>query len=113
MQFLVDENVPVQLIDWLQKNGHDAKRVPSGIKNGQVLALANSDFRILITQDKDFANRLQYPPAKFHGLIVLRIHPPVIEQLLAGLKKLLTEGPSDYSKKLVILESTGFHLLDS
>src|SRR5258708_283033 len=102
MRFLIDENVPIQVMSWLQNKNHDATRVPAGIKNGQVLALASSESRVLLTQDKDFANRLQYPPAKFRGLIVLRIHPPVLEQLIASLDKLLLEGPTDFSRKLVI-----------
>jgi predicted nuclease of predicted toxin-antitoxin system len=113
MRFLIDENVPIQVMAWLQEKGHDAKRVPSGTKNGNVLALATSELRVVLTQDKDFANRLQYPPANYHGLIVFRIHPPIVEQLISGLQKLLNEGPSEFSKKLVILEMAGFHLLDS
>ena len=51
MQFLIDENVPIQIIGWLKSCGHDAMRVPAGIQNGKVLALAIAEKRILITQD--------------------------------------------------------------
>ena len=112
MRFLIDENVPVQIIQWFQDAGHDAARVPAGIKNGKVLALAISETRVLITQDKDFANRLQYPPSKYPGIIVFRIHPSVVETFISSIKRLLAQGPSDLSKKLVILEPNGFHLLD-
>jgi predicted nuclease of predicted toxin-antitoxin system len=63
MLFLIDENVPVQIIEWLHNSGHDATRVPAGTKNGKVLALAISESRVLLTQDKDFTNTVQYIPS--------------------------------------------------
>src|SRR5437762_2581385 len=112
MRFLVDENVPIQVIAWLKEKNHDAKRVPPGTKNGNVLALAAAESRVVVTQDRDFANRIQYPPTHYQGVIIFRIHPPIIEELISSFNHLLGEGPSDFSKKLIILEVAGFRLLD-
>ena len=37
MRFLIDEDVDVRLIGLLRRLGHEAKRVPSGAKNGAVI----------------------------------------------------------------------------
>ncbi len=76
MRILLDEDVHARVLDWLVKQGHSVVRVSSGLKNGQVVELARQESRALISRDKDFANRLMYPPEKSAGIVVLRIHPP-------------------------------------
>ncbi|PIQ83060.1 MAG: hypothetical protein COV76_00530 [Candidatus Omnitrophica bacterium CG11_big_fil_rev_8_21_14_0_20_64_10] len=113
MRFLLDEDVHVKLIDWLKEAGHDAIRVPSGFKNGQVIGLARTESRVLITRDKDFSNRFMYPPEKSAGVVVLSIHPPQLDKLISALTLLLEKLPSekDFSGKLIILQEQGYRLL--
>ncbi|MBI3322445.1 MAG: DUF5615 family PIN-like protein [Candidatus Omnitrophica bacterium] len=112
MQFLLDENVPVDLIEWLAQKGHSAIRVPAGIKNGQVLELARREKRILITQDSDFANRLLYPPEKQSGIILLRIHPPQFPKITSSIERLLSNIQADaLPGKLILLEEKEYHLI--
>ena len=112
MRVLLDEDVHIKVLDWLVERGHDVIRVPSGLKNGDVLALAKRESRVLVTRDKDFSNRLMYPPDQHPGILVLRIHPPQLEKLTAALQTLLTKLPeSEFTGKLVITEEGGFHLL--
>ena len=112
MRALIDENVHVKVIHWLKEEGHDAVRVPSGTKNGAVIKLAQSESRVLITQDADFSSRFLYPPDQLKGIIVFKIHPPKLEKLLKALQQLLDEFPEhNFSGKLVILEEEGCRLL--
>lgn len=89
MRFLVDENVHAGIVVFLASLGHDAKRVPSGIRNGEVIALAVKEDRALVTHDKDFQNEGRYPPAKTPGIIYLKIHPPLLPALEEALRSLL------------------------
>ena len=112
MRVLLDEDVHIGVMDWLRQSGHDVVRVPSGLKNVAVLALAICETRLLVTRDKDFANRLMYPPAKCPGIAVLRIHPPKLESLVAALQSLLGQVDGEMLKgKLAIIEESGYHLL--
>lgn len=113
MRFLIDENVHVKIIDYLVSQGHDVMRVPSGIKNGQVVSLAQTEKRILVTNDKDFANRLLYDPNKYAGIIIFRIHPPTIEKLTLALQSLFVGvgAQFDWNGKLIIVEESGYHLI--
>lgn len=51
--------------------GHDVTVSPKGVTNGDVLALAISDKRVLVTHDTDFAKKLL--PAGHPGIVVVRI----------------------------------------
>ncbi|MBI3333630.1 MAG: DUF5615 family PIN-like protein [Candidatus Omnitrophica bacterium] len=112
MKVLLDEDVHVKLMDWLVEKGHDVLRVPSGFKNGQVIGLAKRESRVLITRDKDFANRLMYPPSACSGIVILRVHPPELGKLILALQMLLAELAADQVRgKLIIVEEEGYHLL--
>lgn len=112
MRALLDEDVHVKVLDWLIKNGHDAIRVPAGIKNGEVLKLAQREGRVLITRDKDFSNRLMYPPSQYKGIVILRIHPPELERLTRALQGMLAHLPeTELSGKTAIVEEQGYHLI--
>ncbi|MBI3292000.1 MAG: DUF5615 family PIN-like protein [Elusimicrobia bacterium] len=112
MRLLLDENTHLKLTDWFRHAGHDATRVPSGLKNGKVIELACQESRVLVTHDNDFVNPLLYPPAKHSGVILLRIHPPTLRKILTAFERLFTHLPAkEFNQKLVILEEQGYHLL--
>jgi predicted nuclease of predicted toxin-antitoxin system len=112
MRFLLDENTHIKLLNWFTQAGHDAIRVPDGLKNGKVIALAQKELRVLITHDKDFGDPLVYPPKNHPGIILLRIHPPSLPKTLVGLEALLKNLPSaEFDHQLIILEEHGYHLL--
>ena len=108
MRFLLDENVHVGVGAFLQGKSHDVNRVPSGIKNGEVIALAIAERRILLTQDKDFLDAKHYAPQKGSGVICLRIHPPVLGQIVQALEGLLSErSESELDGALFSLDAEG------
>jgi len=77
MRILVDENLPRSLAQRLRQAGHDAVDLReldrTGIPDPEVLALANADERVLVSANyKHFANVVLFPPARSHGIIVVR-----------------------------------------
>ncbi|OGG29895.1 hypothetical protein A2971_05160 [Candidatus Gottesmanbacteria bacterium RIFCSPLOWO2_01_FULL_46_21] len=74
--FLLDENVDVRVGKFLKEGGHDVVFVPKGIRNGEVLALAANEHRILVTHDADFLDAFLTHKNLSVAIIVLRIHPP-------------------------------------
>lgn len=57
MYLLTNENIPASVVEVLRRRGHDvlsAKESLSGSVDEEILARAQQDSRILITQDKDF-----------------------------------------------------------
>jgi hypothetical protein len=109
MRFLVDENVRREVGSWLRTLGHDVAAAPSGLPDPQVLKLARTQRRILITHDAEFANILRYPPTTHRGIIRLKFHPPSIGLILHSLAGLLKQVPAtEFPRTLFILEKDGF-----
>ncbi len=90
MLFKVDENLPVEVADLLRQHGHDALTVPeqkmAGRPDGHIASVCLAEGRIIITLDLDFADIRTYPPANYHGIIVLR---PVL-QTITSLTRLVS-----------------------
>ncbi len=61
MRFLVNQQLPPALVDWLQWRGHDAEHVRDiGMKEAEDSAIWNLALQIgavIITKDEDFAAR--------------------------------------------------------
>ena len=61
MKFLIDEQLPYLLADWLQDKGHDAVHVTSLLTNeripdGYICERSMVEERVVITKDTDFFN---------------------------------------------------------
>lgn len=112
MRFLVDEGVDVRVVRLLKQLGHNARRVPTGMTNGDVIRLAQRERRALVTRDSDFTNGMLYPPSRTAGIIHIAIHPPWFEKIAPPVKELLRSLPEDaFQGRVFILEVAGYHVL--
>ena len=76
MQFVADENVPRQVLDRLRLEGYDVAPVTgplSGISDREVLKVAESQRRILITADRDFGELLVRHQLRASGVVVFQL----------------------------------------
>lgn len=76
MKLKLDENLDARLAEPLRMAGHDATTVEEqrlkSIDDDALLALCQSEDRIIVTLDLDFGNILRYPPSRSPGIVVLR-----------------------------------------
>jgi predicted nuclease of predicted toxin-antitoxin system len=110
VNFLIDENVPINIIPFLTKKGYKCITLQQlkkrGILNGAVVQIAIKSQAILITCDTDFLNlkkELQIParivfiyvhprdPIKIESLLKLNISRCIEELLNPGVMKLTLE----------------------
>lgn len=93
MKFKVDENLPQEVAGLLRGSGHDAVSVFDEALSGEadpgVFAVCQSEGRVLITLDLDFANIHLYPPAESTGILVLRLVRQDKPRVLDVVKRLL------------------------
>ena len=109
MKFIVDENIRNEIKDFLADSGHDVIRPPLGCKDEEIASLARIQKSIIITHDVHFSKILMYPPVNYHGIIRIKIHPPVASVIIQALKDLFKKvPPEDMDNKLIILEKKGF-----
>lgn len=76
MKFLADENIGLAVINPLRRLGFDIKSIKEikpGLKDPEVLSLANRENRVLITTDKDFGELVFVNKLAHTGVILLRL----------------------------------------
>src|SRR5437868_12695601 len=93
MIFKVDENLPPDVAQLLQEEGHDVRTVfDQGLRSHtdpEVIAACQTEGRALLSLDLDFSNILVFPPERFAGLIVLRLHRPSRAATTALVRRIL------------------------
>ncbi len=76
MRFLVDECTGPAVAAWLLSEGHDVVSVYDelrGIEDSAIIQRANAEMRILITNDKDFGEKVHREQHPHHGVVLLRL----------------------------------------
>ena len=85
MRFLADESCDAAVVQTLREAGHEVKSVREwrrGAPDRDVIDAAQSDERILLTEDKDFGRLFFASSAKSAGVVLIR-YPAKARTLLA------------------------------
>jgi predicted nuclease of predicted toxin-antitoxin system len=88
MRWLLDERVDFALVEWLRQAGHDVAYVPDlspQASDIEVMHLAATDARLLLTEDKDFGDLVFRHALPVPGVLLLRIDASRHEQKPARL----------------------------
>ncbi|MBV6517742.1 MAG: hypothetical protein DCC43_14530 [Candidatus Brocadia sp.] len=115
MRFLADENIFPSLVSHLLKSGHDIKAIQEfclhGATDDTIVDLAIKEERTIITFDKHFGDILRYPPQNLFGTILIRIHPPLLEDILFAIDNLFKAYHANTFKgRLVVLSKQGYRI---
>ena len=106
MNFLLDQSTDARLVPWLTKHGHTARRIgreyPAGLPDEQVLAIAEREGCILITDDRDFGELVFRHRQPHTGVIYLRLASYSLDLLKARLEHVLTHYADRLDRFLVI-----------
>jgi predicted nuclease of predicted toxin-antitoxin system len=100
MRFLVDECTGPAVAQWLKGEGYNIYSVfdeSPGILDEEVLRRAVNEQRVLITNDKDFGERVYRLHQPHHGVVLLRLDDERSQNKIAVLNDLLKK----YKKELV------------
>jgi predicted nuclease of predicted toxin-antitoxin system len=115
LNFLIDANIPRSTKAVIETLGYDVADVrdilPPASPDSDVALLALKENRIIITRDLDFANIILYPPRKYPGIIVIKVHalkPSDINDLLTLFLRSIS--PETIRHCLVILEPNRFRI---
>lgn len=77
MKFKIDENLPIEVAELLQKEGYKCKTVQEqslkGSTDSRIISVCRSEERVIVTLDMDFSDIRSYPPEQYSGIVVLRL----------------------------------------
>ena len=112
LRFFADHCISNSVVQGLRESGHEVLRlkdhIPVESPDQGVLSMAQRLDSVLLSLNGDFANKLNYPPAHFKGIIALQVknHPEIIPQLMTRLKGFLSLHPDIdfYKGKLILVE---------
>jgi predicted nuclease of predicted toxin-antitoxin system len=105
MRFIVDECTGPAVARWLEDEGHDAFSVfdeAPGISDTEVIRRAHRERRILITNDKDFGEKVYRQNHPHHGIVLLRLDDERSQSKIAVLRPLLRDYGDRLSDQFVV-----------
>jgi len=106
---LLDHCVPRRFVRLLTEWGYTAelstKHVAPDAPNQTIIELAQSRDAVLLTVDLDFGNILDYPPANYVGIIVLRYQADHENEIDACLKTALDDLYRDKLRQALVIVS--------
>jgi predicted nuclease of predicted toxin-antitoxin system len=107
VRLVADESCDFSVVRELRRLGHDVISIAetmSGIEDDAVIALANAERRLLITEDKDFG-RLVFAAARAHtGVILIRYPAMARAGLASDVVKLLADRADALYGSFAVLE---------
>ena len=114
-KFLLDENVPPAIGVFLRSMNFDVVHTKEvgmlGASDDQIMDLARQEERTLITFDKYFADLVRYPPRMHWGVIRIRIHPPLLADVVQAFDHFFKQfDVSTIRGTLIVLDNEGFRI---
>lgn len=110
MRFLFDQSTDRRLALYLKDLGHDVTVVavdyPAGLPDEQVLALAQQDQRILVTEDHDFSDLVFHHHLPHLGVIYLRLPPLELKTKIERLQAVLDQHAGSLDQFIVVSPGT-------
>ena len=115
MRLLADENFPQSIVDSLRTGGHDvswARTGRNGLKDSELLDIAESEARVLMTLDKDFWQIAvqRRVPLERSGVVLFRIHPATPEHLEPLVRTFIDAGKT-WTGHISIVTADGIQMV--
>jgi predicted nuclease of predicted toxin-antitoxin system len=114
LKFLVDVNIEKPIINFLIKKGFDIKCVvdiDKKMTDYSVCEIANTEQRVLITNDKDFGEIVFFQKRISSGIILLRIKGGDASEKILLLEKLLDNHYGKIINHFVVITKEKFRFM--
>lgn len=106
MRFLVDECTGPAVSDWLRQQKHEVYSVyeeAPGIEDDAIIAKAFSENWILITNDKDFGEKVYRERRPHKGVVLLRLEDERTASKITALRRLLEGYSGELANQFVVV----------
>ncbi|MCK6623188.1 MAG: DUF5615 family PIN-like protein [Calditrichaceae bacterium] len=109
MRFLVDESTGPAVARWLREEGHEIFSVyeeARGIDDDEVIERAFLENRILITNDKDFGEKVYREQRPHKGVVLLRLEDERSANKINTIRRLLESYSQQLGDNFVVVTET-------
>jgi predicted nuclease of predicted toxin-antitoxin system len=109
LKFLVDAGVGKKVESFLFESGFDFKsirEIDHRMKDSEILRLANSESRIVITMDKDFGELIFNSGLSHYGVLLLRLDDSNGEEKVETIKEIITKYESSLSNNFCVYQNS-------
>ncbi len=106
MRFLVDECTGPAVARWLREEKHEVLSVyeeARGMEDDAVIAKAFAENWILITNDKDFGEKIYRERRSHKGVVLLRLEDERAANKIAALRRLLEGYAGQLANQFVVV----------
>ncbi len=107
MKFLLDANMKKSVGTFLESSGHSVRYLAGtedrGLPDDQVLKLAFTENRILITNDKDFGDLIYRQHHPHCGVILFRLTQATDEGYIRRLLSILQSPEKDIVNRYIVI----------
>lgn len=106
MRFLVDECTGPAVGRWLRGQGHDVFSVyeeARGSNDDILIKKAYAENRIIVTNDKDFGEKVYREKYPHHGVILLRLEDDRVKGKIAALQRVLANHADRLADHFVVV----------
>lgn len=108
MKFLIDIGVGKSVEEWFKTNGYDVKSVrdiDSRAKDADILKLATSEGRMVLTMDKNFGE-LVYKCGMHHsGVLILRLEDAKREEKIEVISRIMSNFSGNMKNKFCVFQN--------
>jgi predicted nuclease of predicted toxin-antitoxin system len=109
MRFLVDECTGPKVAAWLRGEGHEVFSVfdeARGIEDDHIIQKAYDENWILITNDKDFGEKVYRERRAHRGIIFMRLEDERAANKIQILRRLLESYADRFEDQFVVVSET-------
>jgi predicted nuclease of predicted toxin-antitoxin system len=114
MKFLLDENTEFRVGVFLEEQGHDVTAIahdyPASISDREVLAIAFSERRILLTSVHDFGELIFKNKLEHAGVVLFRLTPGDIESKQIWLTHLINQYTDQLTNAFFVVTERGVRM---
>ena len=106
MRFLVDESTGPAVARWLREQGHEVFSVygeSRGLGDDEIIRKAYTENWILITNDKDFGEKVHRERRPHKGVVLLRLEDERAIVKIETIRKLLEKYSSRLADNFVVV----------
>lgn len=110
MDFFLDENLPLSLVDALGEQGFEVSHVRlagmTGAEDEEIAEHAKDREAVLITKDLEFGSSILYPEGSHHGLLIVRLpHDFGADKLVENTENFIAKNNlSELEGRITVLE---------